>query len=199
MKPKTISMVLTAADRNGICAAQTPGGAGNLTIDGALASGGAVTLTVPRHISIYAAGDESARTFTVTGTDRKGNAMTEAITGPNATTVKGSKNFKTVTQIAVDAGTAGDVEVGDADEGESQWVPVEYRIVNQYQTLISYPDAATMQAQVQSTQDDPFTSSFDEHTCNTIEGDPGSMPVRAIRMKISDHVTGTPTLNIVCS
>ena len=34
----------TALDADGVCASQTLGGAGNLTIDGVLASGGVATL-----------------------------------------------------------------------------------------------------------------------------------------------------------
>jgi VCBS repeat-containing protein len=174
-------------------------GAGNLTIAGALATGGVATFAIPRHVGIYAAGNESARTFTITGTDRTGKTMTEAITGPNATTVYGAKNFKTVTQVAVDAATAGDVEVGDGNKLESQWIPVEYRIANSYMTEISYPAAAQMTASVQYTRQNPFSSTFDEHDASPVDDDPSNIPCRAVRMKITNHVSGTPTLTVVCS
>lgn len=100
------------ADRNGVCAAQTPGSATNLTINGALADGGSVTFDQPRQVTVYAAGDESAKSFTVTGTDETGTAASEVITGPNATTVTGSTYFATVSQVASSAATSGNVEVG---------------------------------------------------------------------------------------
>ena len=96
----------TATDRDRIAASQTPGAAGDLTLTANLTQG-AATL-----ISIYGGSDESGKTFTVTGTDANGRAMTEAITGPNATTVFGAKYFKTVSQIAVSAATTGAVEAG---------------------------------------------------------------------------------------
>src|SRR3990167_5718375 len=73
-----------ALDRDGVAQAQTPLAAGNLTLNGALVSGGiadmgivstvtrnlaaAVTTKGSTYVSIYAGGNESGRTFTVTGT-----------------------------------------------------------------------------------------------------------------------------------
>jgi flagellin len=54
-----------------------------------------------------------ASTFTVTGTDVHGNAISEAITGGGtASTVTSTKIFGTVTQIAVSASVAADITVG---------------------------------------------------------------------------------------
>ena len=54
-----------------------------------------------------------ASTFTVTGTDVHGNAITEAITGgASAVTVTSTKIFGTVTQIAVSGSVAADITVG---------------------------------------------------------------------------------------
>ena len=83
MRPKTISYALASLDRDGL-ATDTHTGAGNFTLDGALTSDGAYTADSPRHIGFYSAADNSGRTFTITGTDRFGKAMTEAVTGPNA-------------------------------------------------------------------------------------------------------------------
>lgn len=101
-------------DRDGICLSQNPSGAGNLTIAGALASGGVATLDVPRTLTVYAAGNESSYTYTVYGTDEYGEDVVETITGPNATTAYGLKAFKTVTRVAV-SGDSGAIEVGTAD------------------------------------------------------------------------------------
>jgi hypothetical protein len=51
----------------------------------------------------------------VTGTDVNGNVQTESITGPATTTVTGTKYFRTVTQVSVDANTAGAITVGMAN------------------------------------------------------------------------------------
>ena len=63
-------------DADGITVAETLGAAGNFTIGGALTSGGSVTFDYPRQILQTAVGNESARTFTITGTDRDGVAQT---------------------------------------------------------------------------------------------------------------------------
>ena len=115
-KPKRIAITLATIDRDGISIAQQLVGAGNLTITGALASGGAVSFDVPYKIETYSGGNLSAATLTVTGTDQYGRAQTDTITGPNAGTSAGSKYFLTVTQIASDGALGSDIEVGAADE-----------------------------------------------------------------------------------
>lgn len=102
----------TALDADGISTAATLSGAGNLTINGALASGGSCTFDAGRIVTILSAGDDSGDTFTVTGTDVNGDAQTEDITGANAGTATGTKYFKTVTQIATDGASAGNVSAG---------------------------------------------------------------------------------------
>jgi hypothetical protein len=103
-----------AAAAASIAASQDPAGAGNLTLNGTLVSGGVATLDVPRNVTITAAGNESGFTFTVTGKDGYGNTQVETITGPNATTAAGKKAFKTVTSIAV-SGNSGAISVGHGD------------------------------------------------------------------------------------
>ena len=101
-------------DRDGICASQNPTAAGNLTIAGALASGGVATLDVPRVVTVYAGGNETSFTFTVYGKDEYGEDLVETITGPNNGTAYGLKAFKSVSRVAV-SGDSGAVEIGTAD------------------------------------------------------------------------------------
>ena len=101
-----------ALDADSISQSQTPSGAGNLTINGAKASGGVATFDSARQVTITSAGNDSARTFTVTGTDVNGFSISEAVTGANASAATSTKHFKTVTQIAVDDATAGAVTAG---------------------------------------------------------------------------------------
>ena len=117
VKAKYIAADTVAADADGVCQSQTPavGGEQALTINGAQASGGVATFVAARLITIASASDDSARTFTVTGTDVNGNVQTESITGPATTTVTGTKYFRTVTQVSVDANTAGAITVGMAN------------------------------------------------------------------------------------
>ena len=123
-----------AADPNGICVSQTTAAAANLTLNGALcatvngnsiyapALGSAVSTTADaawaRKIGITSSGNDSGITFTVTGTDVDGKALSETITGPNAGTVyttnSTAANFKSVTKIATSGATTGNITVGTA-------------------------------------------------------------------------------------
>jgi len=91
MRPKTITFSMVALDRDGVCLAQAPAVAGNFTINGALASDGVATMDVARHLTAYAAGDNSGRTITFTGTDRFGREISEEVTGPDGATVSTTK------------------------------------------------------------------------------------------------------------
>jgi len=98
---------------NGICAQQTLAAAGNATLNGSLASGGTVTLDVPRNVIIDAAGVATA-VLTIYGTDVYGIPMSEAITLNGTTAVSGKKAFKTITRVAASA-AATDFFVGTGD------------------------------------------------------------------------------------
>ena len=123
----------TAADTNGICTSQTTSAAANMTLNGALTatingnsvyapsvSGTAATAdgAWARKIGITSDGNDSGITFTITGTDVDGKALSETVTGPNSTTVYSTNstaaNFKTVTKIATSAATTGNITIGTA-------------------------------------------------------------------------------------
>ena len=72
------------------------------------------SFTNAEKITFTSAGDDSARLFTIIGTDAMGNTQIEDVTGGNSKAVTSTKYFKTVTQISVDSGgnTAGAVTVG---------------------------------------------------------------------------------------
>ena len=96
----TTSVTLVDATQN------VPG----ITSDGGFEAASVITLT--------SAGNDSALTATITGTDVLGNAQTEGVTMGNAGLVSSTKTFKTVTDIAVSgAGTVGTLEVGVIESG----------------------------------------------------------------------------------
>ena len=81
-----------------------------ITSDGGFEAASVITLT--------SAGDDSARTATITGTDVLGNSQTEDLTMANAGVATSTKTFKTVTAIDIDgSGTAGTLEVGVIETG----------------------------------------------------------------------------------
>ena len=92
--------------------AYTGGGAQNLVINGDEASGGAVSLMKSQNVKLTSSGNDSGITFTVTGTGDDKAALTEVITGANAGTAYGLKEFATITEIKASGNTAGTVEAG---------------------------------------------------------------------------------------
>ena len=112
VKAVTITADTVALDADGISAAASVGNNAALTIGGALADGGSVTLSHGRVVTILSAGNDAAKSFTVTGTDVNGDAQTESITGANAGTATGSNYFKTVASITAVGNPAGNVSAG---------------------------------------------------------------------------------------
>lgn len=109
-------VVPVAFSATAVAAAQAVAGAGNLTINGASATGGVATFDVARTVSIVStnAGD-TTQIATVTGTDAYGLAMSEAITFNGVTTATGQKSFKTVTRVAISAALTGNGSAGSTD------------------------------------------------------------------------------------
>lgn len=148
---------VAAAVATAVAAAQNPGGAGNLVINGTLAAGGVATLDLPRRVVIAAVGNESGRTFTITGTDRRGAVQTESIVGPAAgASVTSLKDYKTVTQVATDGAGSGNISVGTGQTISSQWIPVD-RYNSEDLGLTVEVGAVAPTYTVESTLDDPFT------------------------------------------
>ena len=108
----TITADTVALDADGISVAASVGNNAALVIGGALASGGSVTLSHGRIVTILSAGDDSGISFTVTGTDVNSDAQTESITGANAGTATGSKYFLTISGISAVGNPAGNVSAG---------------------------------------------------------------------------------------
>lgn len=159
MRPKIITKQLTTLDRDGISVAQQTAGAADLTITGALASGGVATMDTQRIVGIYSGGNLSALTFTVYGTDMRGIVISETITGPNATTVSGVLMFYTVTRVAVSGAAGSNVEVGTTGVGATQMVPLNQHISPFAVGLfVQIASAATVNVTVQYTTDDVQTT-----------------------------------------
>lgn len=126
------------ADDDGIATAQTPGAAGNLTLNGVgvgtytymnAANGSYDTssrlearFSPPRPVLITTVSNESAKTLTIYGTDRAGMQITETLTGPNATTGLSTKLFASVYRIAVSAAFTGNVIAGWSAVSYTNWI-----------------------------------------------------------------------------
>lgn len=114
-----LTLTLAAAVTNGIALSQSLGAAGNLTINGSLATAGVATFDVARYVGITSAGNDSGISWTITGTDRYGRPQSEVLAGGNATVVQSQKNYLTVTKIAGSGATASTVTAGSTASGSS--------------------------------------------------------------------------------
>ena len=153
MRPiQIVTTSFPAAVTNYLATTQTPLAAGFLTLV-------ASTITPPRYVTITSVGNDSGRTFTVTGTGPHGEPQTEDITGANAGTATGVKTFASVTSIAVDAATAAAVTAGVAQAGYSAWIPMDIYTPNQV-TTVSASVSGTVNYSVEYTNEDPFDHTF---------------------------------------
>lgn len=197
----------TAADRDGVCAAQTTAGAGDLVIAGALASGGVATFGEQQRVTIYSAGNLSGLTFTVHGATAFGDSISEAIAGPNATTVTTTANFKTVTRVTVSGAVGTNVEVGNSAALETKWIGLNWhRPLKGISIELSSGASLTYEVQYGSRKransSDPETSilSLADSTLTAKTASAGlvaSIPYPLIRLKITSFVSGTATLRVV--
>lgn len=78
-------------------------------------------------LNITSSDDLSLITFTVTGTDENGAALSEEVTGPNNTTVETEGYFLTVTGIALSGSLSSNtVDIGWVDEFVTPLIPAEW-------------------------------------------------------------------------
>lgn len=95
-----------------------PSGALTLTAGGANTAGtdpfgnAIIVLDCERTVAIYSAANHSGSTLTVTGYDRYGQLMSQALAGPNATTVQTTKTFKSIKSISSSGAIASACVVG---------------------------------------------------------------------------------------
>lgn len=73
---------------------------------------GTWTADEPRQVLITSAGNDSGITFTFIGTDWNGLPITEAVTGPNATTATTLYSYATLSSITTSGSTASTVIIG---------------------------------------------------------------------------------------
>lgn len=154
--PQVVTLQVGAGSANGIATAQAVAGAGNLTLNGSLATAGVATLTPARRVVIASsnAGDTS-QTAIVTGTNRDGAVQTETLTFNGTTPVQSLQDFLTVTKIAVSAALAGNATSGTNGVASSEWLALNIHITpfNVSEAFIVL--SGTVSCTVEHTYDDP--------------------------------------------
>jgi len=100
-------------DDDAIATAQTPSGAGDLTLDGAASSGNAWEGESGHLIYFTTVADETSRTVTITGIiDGTAVTVTRNVTLGNNTSVASTDRFISIASIAIDGATTNTVAVG---------------------------------------------------------------------------------------
>lgn len=156
MKPKRVAFTPVTGTTSNICASQTPGAAGNLTLAGALAVGGVIPQqTLAYMISFTGGSNESDKTFLITGTDADNNAQTETVTGPNANTVVSTKFFRSITSIRASAATTGAITVGTPNATSCAVTPTYCVDMNATYTAVTVDVGGTINFTIQKCSERP--------------------------------------------
>ena len=202
MRPVILSRTLVAGAVGAIAASQTLGGAGALTINGSLASGGVATMAAQQNIGISSTGNYSATTFKISGTDSQGRSISESLAGPNNGTATSVLNYLTVTSITSSTALATAVTVDTLGVGASQEVPVD-RYLNPGNVSVAVEVTGTINYTVQWTMDDvyagapgPFTwfpGQTNVVAASTTQAASIVSPVSAVRL-LTNSGTGTAKL-----
>lgn len=157
MLPRTVTVgPLAAAAANNIATSQTPLAAGNLTLNGALASGGVATLDTARRVLFTPAGAEAGNgtVWTIYGTDWNGNSVSETVNGvDNPSTAYTKYDYATVTRIAVNKAQAGAVTVGTNTIASSR--PIFLDTFAPSPTALQVNVSGTVNVTVRQSLDDP--------------------------------------------
>jgi hypothetical protein len=154
-----------------------------------------------------AATNHSAKTFTITGTDANGVALTDAIAGPNGVaTVTSTKRFKTVTSVTVDSTTGADTfDIGWTSIASTPWVPLDilqpHFAVGVGAVLVS----GSANYDLEHTYDEIDTNVTAQVAYNnatmaakTASSDVGlTYPVKAIRLDINSHTNGVMRFTVL--
>jgi hypothetical protein len=163
MARDVLQTVALVDDTDGICASQSPG-AGAISINGALASGGVAYIysstgspgtRMAQEVALTSGGNDSGITFTIVGTDADGYAQTETVTGANASVAVSTKYFSTVSSITQSGAVAGTLIVGvrRSDGGVTRTLRANHRAIN-FNIGMGLDVTGTITCTVQHTFDD---------------------------------------------
>ena len=212
MRPVNFSITPVAADNAGISTSQTPSGAGDLTITGALATGGVATLAPNgnwgRQVLITCAGADAGKNFTIYGTIPGGGdyVYSEVVAGSNASTSTSVGPFLTVTRVAVSAALAGAVIVGT--NGVVYSAPVVHDVyLTPFNVSVQADIGGTINYTLQYTLQDMLSSSGAAQAAlwnsnatmvtKTVDFDVTiTSPITASRVKINSFTASTATIAV---
>lgn len=154
--PIYLTKALGSSSATAVSASQTPAGAGNMLINGGLASGGVATLDTQRRVLFTFAADETGHTFVLYGTNQSGVPVSETIAGTTSGTVQSVNDYKTVTRISISAAATGAITVGTNGVGSTQWVNLNYH-AQPFNVTVAVDVTGTVNYTLQYTYNDFWT------------------------------------------
>lgn len=159
--PIVTSLTAVAAAATGIATAQSLPGASGLAmvLNGSKVVAGVAVLDVSRRVIITSAGNDSGITFTIVGTRANGwanTALTEVVTGANATAAQSTQDFLTVTSITSSGATASTVTAGTNGVASGPWVAWDKYATDFQVSLVGYVTSGSPTWGVEYTYDDVF-------------------------------------------
>lgn len=203
-----------ATDADGVCASQTLGAAGALTLNGALLEPSSLLKTrrvimgdgIQRTVTITSTDDQTGVDFTITGTDLYGNTVTEVLSGGNNTTVTSVEHYAIITSIVADGAVGTAITVGSGAGGSTRWWTPN-RNANPTSISLYLVISGTINVTVQDTPNDinggdglPVTAEIFNHPTLAGETSSGSsnyaFPPGAIRLSVASG-SGTCAFTII--
>jgi hypothetical protein len=195
MRPISFTYSQAAADADSVAAPQLLNASGVITLNGSAVVGGVADFTSsPAYLTIT--NEKSATvSFIVTGTQPGGTTLqTETFAFTASGTVTGSIAFATVTGVTASAPTSATISIGNADIGNTDWIPLDIYTPNQA-TTISAKTSGTVDYSVEYTNEDPFDRSIvhlaEPHPAASLTAASGDEThftttlMRAVRLKVN--------------
>lgn len=157
--PAVATLIFVAGVANGVCLAQAPAAAGALVLNGGKVAAGIATFDAARRVAFASTGNEGATIFSITGTNRYGNVISETLTIPNGTIALTQLDYLTVTAVSMNAAAVGNITVGTSSAttiGSSEWVPINIHMMPvQMEFFLTVASANPSTCTLEFTPDDP--------------------------------------------
>lgn len=197
MKPKQKSWALVTGAANNIATSQTPVGATALTLDGALASGGAIPQQDLGYIVLFTTvSDESAKTATIVGFDQDMKALTEVVTMPNASTSVSVGYFRKITSITPSGAFTGAVTVGTPNATDCAVTPTFCLDMYQANTSIAVNISGTINYDLEKCFERPTAGDTPNWVPGGLTGKTAddstayTGPTGAVRINVNSYTNG---------
>ncbi len=115
---------------------------------------GLSTMDVARRVDITSGGNDTGVTFTVNGTDRNNDPISESLIGASGGAVTTALSYLTVTSITTSTAVATTVKIGSSAIADSAWVYFD-RLAATAPIAIQVEGSGTVNWTVRQTLDDP--------------------------------------------